>query len=145
MTSQEIYKAIRKQNVTAFFKFGDKNSFNYEATLENGELVKLKIPFRYLEDIEYTNQMDAKLLSDWIYIEKETKEIIKEETENSKVVGKYLIVTDLLFSDFFKDGNGKISLFDTYKDAVSTCFMYEPENALILKVEYNYVEPPDRD
>lgn len=146
MTVQDVIRTIRKGNVIATFTSSIKNTLNYEAILENGEIVMFSIPFRELEDIEYTNQMDAKLLCDWVInFGIKRQPIIKEETENSKAVGKYLIVTDLLFSDFFKDENGKICVFDTFKDAGLTCGMYEPENALILKVECNYVEPPDRD
>ena len=45
--------------------------------------------------------------------------------ENSKVVGKYVIVTDLKFTDFMKDKDGNINVYDTFNDASRVCGMYE--------------------
>ena len=63
--------------------------------------------------------------------------------ENSKVVGKYVIVKDLNFSDFMKDKQGNIKIYNTLNDACVACGMYEFENVLILKVEFNHVENED--
>ncbi len=60
--------------------------------------------------------------------------------KNKEVVGKYIIVKDLEFSDFMKDSNDKIKLYNSIKEAAETCGMYEFEDVLILKVEHNYVE-----
>ena len=57
-----------------------------------------------------------------------------------KVVGKYVIVKDLNFSDFMKDEQGKINIYDTLEEACNVCGMYEFENVLVLKVEYNHIE-----
>lgn len=60
--------------------------------------------------------------------------------KNNEVVGKYVIVKDLNFSDFMKDENGKIKIYNSYDEAGLTCGMYEFEDVLILKIESNYVE-----
>ena len=60
--------------------------------------------------------------------------------ENSKVVGKFIIVNDLMFSDFMKDENGKICVYDTYDEACNTCGIYEFDDALVLEVKYNHIE-----
>jgi hypothetical protein len=60
--------------------------------------------------------------------------------ENSKVVDKYVIVKDLNFSDYMKDENGNIQVYDTLERAGLTCGMYEFEDVLILKIEYNHIE-----
>jgi hypothetical protein len=60
--------------------------------------------------------------------------------ENNKVVGKYIIIKDLDFSDFMKDEQGKIKLYDSIDEANETCGMYEFPNVLICKIEHNYVE-----
>lgn len=65
---------------------------------------------------------------------------MSEEMNNSEVVGKYVIVTDLNFSDFMKDKDGKINVYDTLKEAGLVCGMYEFDDALVLKVEFNHVE-----
>ena len=60
--------------------------------------------------------------------------------ENNKVVGKYIIIKDLDFSDFMKDEQGKIKLYDSIDEASETCGMYEFPNVLICKIEHNYRE-----
>ena len=60
--------------------------------------------------------------------------------ENNEAVGKFIIVKDLLFSDFMKDEDGKIKVFDTALEASETCGMYEFPDVLICKIEYNYIE-----
>ena len=60
--------------------------------------------------------------------------------ENEKAVGKYIIIKDLAFSDFMKDENGKIKVFDTLERAGETCGMYEFPDVLICKIERNYIE-----
>lgn len=64
----------------------------------------------------------------------------QEIIENSKVVGKYIIVKDLNFSDFMKDEQGKIKTYDTLDDTHTDCGMYEFEDVLVMKVEFNHVE-----
>jgi hypothetical protein len=60
--------------------------------------------------------------------------------KNSEVVGKYVIVENLKFSDYMKDEQGNIKIYDTLEEASCVCGIYEFENVLILKVEYNHVE-----
>ena len=60
--------------------------------------------------------------------------------KNSETVGKYIIVKDLQFSDFMKDKEGNIKLYEEYGDAQLDCWIEEFPDALILKVEYNYIE-----
>lgn len=61
--------------------------------------------------------------------------------ENSKAVGKYVIVRDLSFGEYMKDKEGNIKIYDSMDEAASVCGMYEFPDALVLKVEYNHVEP----
>ena len=60
--------------------------------------------------------------------------------ENSKAVGKYVIVKDLNFSDFMKDDKGKINVYETLEEACEVCGMYEFDDVLVLKVEFNHIE-----
>ena len=60
--------------------------------------------------------------------------------ENSKAVGKYVIIKDLKFSDFMKDENGNINLYNTLGEACTVCGMYEFPDALVCKIEYNHIE-----
>ena len=60
--------------------------------------------------------------------------------KNSELVGKYVIIKDLKFSDYMKDEDGNINTYDTFEEASLTCGMYEFEDVLIMKVEYNYVD-----
>lgn len=48
--------------------------------------------------------------------------------KNKEVVEKYIIIKDLEFSDFMKDNDDKICVYDTYDDALNTCGIYEFEN-----------------
>jgi len=61
--------------------------------------------------------------------------------KNSELVGKYVIVKDLDFSDYMKDENGKINVYDTLDYACATCGMYEFEDVIVMKIEYNHIEP----
>lgn len=60
--------------------------------------------------------------------------------DNKNAVGKYIIVKDLKFTDFMKDDDGNIAMYDSMEDASLVCGMYEFPNVLILKVEYNHIE-----
>ena len=59
---------------------------------------------------------------------------------NKDLVGKYIIVKDILFTDFMKDKDGNIITYDTPEEALSMCGIYEFPDVLILKVEHNYIE-----
>ena len=60
--------------------------------------------------------------------------------ENDKVVGKYVIVKNLEFSDYMKGADGKVMIYDTLQEAGEVCGMYEFADVLVLKVEFNHVE-----
>ena len=60
--------------------------------------------------------------------------------DNKSLIGKYIIVKDILFSDFMKTESGNIKIYDSLIEAVEDCGMYEFENVLIMKIEYNHVE-----
>ena len=59
---------------------------------------------------------------------------------NKESVGKYFIIQDLEFSDYMKDKEGKIKIYDTLDEAAEVCGMYEFPNALVCKVEFNHIE-----
>lgn len=59
---------------------------------------------------------------------------------NKEAVGKYIIVKDLEFSDFMKDENGKIIIYDNLNDVFNLCGINEFEDVLVLKVEFNHRE-----
>jgi hypothetical protein len=62
---------------------------------------------------------------------------------NSNVIGKYVIVKDLNFSDYMTDSNNEICKYDTIEEALDVCGIYEFENVLILKVVFNHIENVD--
>lgn len=66
-----------------------------------------------------------------------------EANQNEHLVGKFVIVKDLQFSDFMKNEKDEIMIFDTEDEALSLCGMYEFENVLVLKVVNNFVEPQE--
>ena len=53
--------------------------------------------------------------------------------------GKYIIV-DIYTGDFMKDENGKLILYDTFESAYDSCFINEPPDVWICKLEFNYIE-----
>ena len=57
---------------------------------------------------------------------------------NKEVVGKFVIVKDLQFSDFMKNEKGEINIYDTYDQAMLVCGMYEFEDVLVMEIKYNY-------
>lgn len=59
---------------------------------------------------------------------------------NKETVGKFFIIKDLEFSDFFKDEEGKIRIFDTETEALETCGIYEFDDALVCQVTFNHIE-----
>ena len=58
--------------------------------------------------------------------------------KNSEVVGKYVIIKNLNLKEYMKDENGKICVYDTFDVAAIICDMYEFEDVLIMKIEYNH-------
>ncbi len=62
--------------------------------------------------------------------------------KNSEVVGKYIIIKDLQFSDYMKDEHGKICVYNNIDEAEIECGMYEFEDVLIVKILENYKESP---
>lgn len=64
--------------------------------------------------------------------------------KNKDLVGKFVIVKDLNFTDFMKDETGNINVYDSLDAAASTCGMYEFEDVIVLQVVHNHVEPEQR-
>jgi hypothetical protein len=60
--------------------------------------------------------------------------------KNSETIGKYVIVKDLSFSDYMKNDKGEITTYDSLDDACNVCGMYEFEDVIVMKVEYNHIE-----
>lgn len=60
--------------------------------------------------------------------------------KNKELVGKFIIVKDLEFSDFMKDSEGKIKTYNSFDEAASTCGIYEFPDVLILQVVHNHIE-----
>lgn len=61
---------------------------------------------------------------------------------NKDIVGKYVILKDIACTDFMKDKEGNINLYDTIEQAAITCGMYEFEDVIIVKVVRNFQENP---
>lgn len=59
---------------------------------------------------------------------------------NKEVVGKFVIVKDLQFSDFMKNEKGEINVYETYDQAMLVCGMYEFDDVLVMEIKYNYIE-----
>jgi len=64
--------------------------------------------------------------------------------KNKEVVNKYFIIKDLSFSDFMKDEEGNIKLYDTYQEAGVVCGMYEFEDTIICQALFNHIEDEPR-
>lgn len=60
--------------------------------------------------------------------------------KNLELVGKFIIIKDLDFSDYMKNENGDIDTYNTHEAAQITCGMYEFEDVLILEIKENYKE-----
>lgn len=54
--------------------------------------------------------------------------------------GQFVII-NLIDMDFMKDKHGKICYYDTFDEAVDTCGIYEFENAWVMQLMYNHIEP----
>lgn len=52
---------------------------------------------------------------------------------------KYVII-DLRNMDYMKDGNDKISLYDTEEEASNMCGIHELEDSWVCKLMYNHKE-----
>lgn len=90
------------------------------------------------------SERDASLILDAIkqcYEKKNTEEMSKEtKMENLEADGKFFIIKDLKFSDYFKDDENKLVLFDTFDRAWTTCGMYEFPHVLVCMVLRNSIE-----
>jgi len=60
--------------------------------------------------------------------------------KNKTALNKFIIIRDLNFSDFMKDEEGNIKLYDTEEDALLTCGMYEFDDVLVCQVVHNYID-----
>jgi len=54
--------------------------------------------------------------------------------------GKYVII-DIRTMDFMKNKDGEMCYYSTEEEARAICWMYEFENAWIMKLIYNHIEP----
>ena len=65
---------------------------------------------------------------------------------NKDLVGKFLIIKDIKFSDYMKDKDGKIKVYNSFEEAMEICGMYEFEDALVIEIKHNYMEnhPPEK-
>jgi hypothetical protein len=45
--------------------------------------------------------------------------------DNKDLVGKFFIISDLQFTDYFKDEKGEIKLFNTQEEAYQHAWIYE--------------------
>lgn len=61
--------------------------------------------------------------------------------DNSKAVGKYVVVKDLSLTEFEKDGDGQIRTFDTPDQFVETAF----DDALVMKVVGRRIKKAKKD
>lgn len=57
---------------------------------------------------------------------------------NKDLVGKYVILKDIFASDYYKDENGQIKLFDTYELALQIAWMAELSDVIIVHVVDKY-------
>lgn len=53
--------------------------------------------------------------------------------------GQYVII-DLRNMDFMKDDDGKTCYYETERDALLVCGMYEFENAWVMQLVYNHID-----
>ena len=66
---------------------------------------------------------------------------------NKELIGKYVILTDIKCTDYYKDINGNMKTYDTLDEAHTECWFNELLDAIIVKIEMNYIDepPPDWD
>lgn len=57
---------------------------------------------------------------------------------NKDLIGKYVILKDIFASDYYKDVDGNIVLFDNYEIALQTAWMTELSDVLIVCAEGHY-------
>jgi hypothetical protein len=57
---------------------------------------------------------------------------------NKDLIGKYVILKDIFSSDYYKDENGQIKLFDTYELALQTAWIAELTDVIIVHVVDRY-------
>lgn len=57
---------------------------------------------------------------------------------NKDLIGKYVILKDIFASDYYKDENGQIKLFDTYELALQIAWMAELLDVIIVHVVDRY-------
>jgi hypothetical protein len=51
------------------------------------------------------------------------------------------VIIDLRNMDFMKDEEGGFKFYDTREEASDVCGMYEFENAWVMELLYNHIEP----
>jgi len=57
---------------------------------------------------------------------------------NKDLIGKYVILKDIFASDYYKDENDQIKLFNTYEDALQTAWIAELSDVIIVHVVDRY-------
>ena len=59
---------------------------------------------------------------------------------DDNLIGKFILVKDLEFSDFFKNKENKIIKFDSEFDAATACAINELDDYFILEVKKKHKE-----
>jgi hypothetical protein len=80
-----------------------------------------------------------KVLEDWAKSKEfNTVGITMDEfLNNNKMIGKFVIVKDLETGEYMKDENG-VCLYDSPKEALEVCGIYEFPHAVVLEVKAEY-------
>jgi hypothetical protein len=60
--------------------------------------------------------------------------------DNKDLVGKFFIISDLQFTDYFKDEKGDIMVFNTEEEAYQKAWINELDDAIICEIKSNYKE-----
>ena len=56
------------------------------------------------------------------------------------MIGKYIIIQDLKFSDYMKTVDNTIILYDTLEEAIDVCGIYEFPEAIICEIKFKHKE-----
>lgn len=107
----------------------------YESLVNN---IKHQISF-----IDDYYAFDFKHLKETLVQLEELQNIILEKNLKlltNEMVGKYVII-DLRNMNFMQNKDNNICLYDTEKEACEVCGIYEFENAWVMKLCHNHIEP----
>jgi hypothetical protein len=113
---------------------------------ESVEIVIMNGGYDKSEDVPYQEcykiiipKEEPKQLTD-LEIAIKLEEIEREEPKQETTQGKYVII-DIRNMDFMKNEKDEINYYDTEEQARLVCGMYEFENAWVMKLIYNHIEP----